>query len=730
MPRSKEFVAAGLTVLLALLVGGVSPAGAAAVPGPERYTLEDVFGTPYPTDLVAASSAPRIAWVENELGVRNVWTAEGPDFEPVRLTDFGADDGQAIGNLALSADGSLLVFVRGGGPNSVGESPNPTSSIAQPRQVIWVARTAKGKARALRPGAAPVLAPGGDRLVYAAGGRVFSLGLEKATKRRRRGGSDSSDSTLLFSVRGAVSHLSYSPSGDALAFVSNRGDHSFIGTWKPGERRVRWIAPSVRRDSSPTWSPDGKRVAFLRMPGALVGELPDLTGATSFEIWRGDPATGEASRLWSSPDDAGGFAQFYPPQALVWAGADRLIFTSEHTGYLHAFSLPAEGGAPLDLTPGEAEIEAFTVSPDGGTVMVWANHGDIDRRHVWQVSAEGGPLRAVTEGEGIEAEPVWIGGSDLVAFRGASAREPMAIWVVSSEGGDRRRVSPVAWPKSFPLAELVVPEPVRFEAADGTAIHGQLFMPPAAARGDDRPAVVFLHGGPIRQMLLGWHYRGYYAHSYGFNQYLASRGYVVLAINFRTGIGYGRDFRRARNQGPRGASEYQDLLAAHAFLAARPEVDGEKIGLWGGSYGGFMTALGLARNSDLFAAGVDLHGVHDWSFRGESFPVPGGGWGLAGAEVLAEARESSPVAAVDKWRSPMLMVHGDDDRNVLFQQSTDLARRLEQRGVTVEILVFPDEVHGFLRWESWHRTFRHAADFFGRTLASGSAATAPRSAER
>jgi dipeptidyl aminopeptidase/acylaminoacyl peptidase len=225
------------------------------------------------------------------------------------------------------------------------------------------------------------------------------------------------------------------------------------------------------------------------------------------------------------------------------------------------------------------------------------------------------------------------------------------------------------------------------------------------------PAVIFMHGGPIRQMLLGWHYLYYYHNAYGMNQYLASRGYAVLSVNYRSGIGYGRRFREAPERGPRGATEYQDIVAAGNYLRGRDDVDPARIGLWGGSYGGYLTALGLARNSDMFAAGVDLHGVHDWSTR--RFRT----WaGTESADVVKKARESSPVTSVDKWKSPVLLIQGDDDRNVDFSQTVDLAQRLRAQKVELELMVLPDEVHDFLLHRHWLAVYRAAADFFGRRL--------------
>jgi len=166
------------------------------------------------------------------------------------------------------------------------------------------------------------------------------------------------------------------------------------------------------------------------------------------------------------------------------------------------------------------------------------------------------------------------------------------------------------------------------------------------------------HGGPIRQMLLGYHYSSYYANAYAMNQYLANQGYAVISVNFRAGIGYGRAFRRAADQGPRGASEYQDIVAAAKYLQQLDYVDADRIGLWGGSYGGLLTAQGLARNSDIFKAGVDLRGVHDWAWRATDFS-PSGAWGID-KSLMDLALESSPVADIDGWISPVLFVHGDE----------------------------------------------------------------------
>ena len=280
-------------------------------------------------------------------------------------------------------------------------------------------------------------------------------------------------------------------------------------------------------------------------------------------------------------------------------------------------------------------------------------------------------------------------------------------------GGDSTLLAPELLSK-VPVNQLVEPQQVILKSMDGQEIHGQLFLPKSNAT-PKHPALVFMHGGPIRQMLLGWHYMDYYHNAYGMNQVLAANGYVVLSVNYRCGIGYGRAFRHAENQGPYGASEYQDIVAAGKYLQQRPDVNPQKIGLWGGSYGGYLTAMGLARDSQLFAAGVDFHGVHDWSLRAK---LRGGkDWGVVGDEAMRRAFDSSPDADVATWTSPVLFIMGDDDRNVDFIETTDLVQRLRKEGKAhFETLIFPDEVHDLLCHSTWLRSYAATLRFFDQYL--------------
>jgi dipeptidyl aminopeptidase/acylaminoacyl peptidase len=389
---------------------------------------------------------------------------------------------------------------------------------------------------------------------------------------------------------------------------------------------------------------------------------------------------------------------------------------------------PGKTSKPRLLTPGSFMVEHTALTPDRRIVVYTANAGsdpsDFDRRHLYAVSAEPTP-KPLTSGKTIEWSPVITGDGRTVAFLTSDARRPPIPAVVPLEGGAPRLIATEHIPADFPTNQLVTPEPVSFTASDGVEAHGQLFLPSGAngtaARPVRRPAVVYVHGGGPRQMLLGWHNRWEYANDYGANQYLASRGFVVLSVDYRLSVGYGQAFQFPEKSGPRGASEYLDVLAAGRYLQKRSDVDPRRIGIWGASYGGYLTALGLGRNSDVFAAGVDIHGVHDRlpAVNATQLAHALVGDGITEADLRQTLKiqfDSSPISAVGTWKSPVLLIHGDDDRTVDFRQTVDLGRRLRDKGVKVDELVLPDDVHDSLLWRNWTQTISAMAEFFERTL--------------
>ena len=707
-PRSRRVTAATFRILLLPLVGAAAMAAGTPSTGfaQSRQTdLEALVGWPFPTALTAASSAPVVAWVRNERGARNVWIAEGPGWTGRPATSFAGDDGQEVGSVSVSANGTTIAFVRGGAPNRAGEIPNPESDPAGVEREIWVVGTDGGDARRLGSGHSPILTADGAWVVYIDGGTI----------QRRPTADPSAAAESLVRGRGSPGELRLSPDGTHLAWTSQRGDHAYIGVLELGTRDLRYLDPSLDVDGSAAWSPDGSEVAFVRVPNRK-GALPFFAVRESlpWSIRAVRLEDGAARTVFTAPKGRGSvFRAISASNNIFWSADDRIAFPWEGNGFTNLYSVSARGGdEPRAIAPGEFEVQYVAPTPDGEALVFSSNQRDTDRQHLWHAPLDGGGARLLTPGTGIEWQPSpTVDGS--VVFLASSGTVPAHAEVLA---GDERRWLVESARDALP-GGLADPRQVVFPAADGLAIHGQLFLPEGPPPPGGWPGVLFLHGGSRRQMLLGFHHRGYYHHTYSFNQHLAARGYAVLSVNYRSGIGYGMEFREARHYGADGASEVNDVLGAGVYLASRDDVDADRIGLWGGSYGGYLTAHGLAQASHLFKAGVDVHGVHDWNAVIRNF-VPSYD-PAALPEVARRAFESSPMAHVERWTSPVLLIHGDDDRNVPFSESVELAEALRGRGVHVEHLVFPDEVHGFLLHRSWMAVFRSAEDFFDRFVRAG-----------
>jgi len=677
------------------------------------FSVADVLSPGFPFDLVAAPDAERIAWLEYERGMRNVWTAAAPDFAPVRLTGWMADDGHDLSGLQISDDGSTVAFIRGHAPNRDGWVANPTSDPAGTERAVWAMRTSGGAPWRVVEANGFTLSPDGRHVLVERAGQIHRAAVDPNAP-----DAEAAAAEPFFTVYGNNGDPAWSPDGTRVLFESGRGDHSYAAIYDTRDPKITYLAPGVDRDLNPVWSPDGSRVAFLRRPGQPFGSsaerdrsLPDsiypdgllnasFRGGHTLEIWVADPATGEGQRLWASQP---GDDPFDNISSFRWVG-DHLVFELEPDNWRHWYSISVRNPqpTPVHLTPGEGFVEQVDFSEDGRWLYYAANMGDIDRRDLWRVPVAGGAPENLTNGAGIETWPAVLPSGETVAVLYADARQPQTVAVLPADGGQARTIR--ALPAEFPRDRHVVPENLVITAEDGLETNNQLFLPPDLRPGERRPAVIFIHGGSRRQMLLGYHYRHFYHMAYAYNQYLASRGYVVLSVNYRSGIGYGREFRNADDVGRRGNAEYRDIIAAGRYLQGRADVDPERVGLWGLSYGGVLTAQGLARNSDVFKSGVDLAGVHLWGNTVDPADV---------------SYQSSAIAAIDSWTSPVMLLHGDDDRNVDFSQTVGLVQLLRAHDVPYELIVFPDDVHDSLLFHRWVLTFEAADDFLERTLVRG-----------
>ena len=644
----------------------------------ERFTMASIIAAPYIYPPAPSADGRSIAYLTREAQNRNVYFMRVGELAR-RLVSYADDDGQDLEAVAVSRTGTAVAYVRGGSVNRQGDSPNPGSVADPPQQQVWIVGTDRDAPRLLGAGHAPIFTPDDRYILWRANGMVQAAPLFWSQHR-------------LLGV-GAPEHFLMGPhngmrfSSDGTKVAYERG--SAIEIHDFAARTTVVIPHGADVDLGPAWSPDSRQLVFRREPADSPGLERNWCGggerycgpmrsAQPWSIWVLDVATLRSRQIWQARTGVGSvyypLDQDYSPgqygDELFWSADDRIGFVWEGDGWRHLYAVPVAGGEATLLTPGDGEVETAALTMDRRQIVYATNIGDLGRRHLSAVGFDGSPARALTSGEKSQWAPVPLADGKL-AYVGAGWADPPAVSIRDAGGRTKTAGLPQA-PESFPGALLVKPQLVEFAGADGQTAFGQLFVPEQA----NGCAIVFSHGGIRRQMLPGFHYMDAYQYLYEMNQYLASRGCVVLSVEYRSSIMRGEAFRNAPGWGFTANSEILDFVGAANYLMARKDVDASRgIGIYGLSWGGYMTAESLALHPELFKVGFDMAGVH-------TGPDPVG-------------YEHSAVGHIDALTSPLFLIQGDDDMNVDFNEGTVFARAMQTRrpGVEFRQEAVPGQTH-------------------------------------
>lgn len=664
----------------------------------ERFTMASVIAAPFVYPPAPSADGTALAYVTREARDRNVYFLRAG--QPARLlTKYAGDDGQDMSELpAVSRNGAAVAYVHGGSINKQGDAPNPTAMSDMPQQQVWIIGTKGDAPRLLGSGNGVVFTPDDQFVLWRSQGNVMGAALTWKNGLLLGVGSPRQFLT------GRREAMRFSPDGSKLAY--QRGDG--VEVYDFATKTATVIPHGNDVDIGPVWSPDGTHLAFRREPADAKDQVRNECGGERYcgemvasqpwAIWTvGMSDLLHPKPIWQAKPGIG--SVFYPMDQsyspgthgdqLLWSAKDQIVFCWEGDGWRHLYAVPTIGGEAKLLTPGDGEVETAALTLDGKSVIYATNIGDLGRRHISQVRLDGSPATSITGGERDQWSPIPLAGGKI-AFVDASWADPPTVVLRDANGKTKISEFPRT-PLGFPSALLLKPQLVDFPASDGHTAYGQLFVPPHPTG----CAIIFAHGGIRRQMLPSFHYMDAYAYLYEMNQYLASRGCVVLSVEYRSSIMRGEAFRDAPGWGFSGNSELLDFVGAAQWLKTRKDVDASRgIGIYGLSWGGYMTAELLAQHSDLFSVGFDMAGVHD----------------AADPDYF----QYSALSHIDTWTSPVFLAQGDDDMNVDFNNGLALARALQTKRPAVELKqqVLPGQTHDlYLTYEQLVEIYQSGSDW-------------------
>ena len=498
----------------------------------------------------------------------------------------------------------------------------------------------------------------------------------------------------------------YSPKGKWILFETGRRGNADIMVVSDDGVTTSYVTMSPGDEDNAVWSPDGTKVAYVERTREHFSGVLKVIGV---DVNSGR-AAGAPQDLYTAPTDRGGGWAIGRP---VWSPDGKsLAVVLQESGWDHIYLIPVAGGTPKAITSGEFEDSNPVFSPDGKSLAISSSRDNLEERHIWIVPVDGSAPRQLSKSSVpcMESGPQWSPDGTKIYFHRATPLEPQNLYVVAAAGNSTPKALTNTLPLNFARADFKMPEKIQWKSKDGLTITGILHKPRDFKPGTKYPTVLWIHGGPEAQ-------DGFNFDSWAL--YLTQEGYVVLRPNYRGSNGYGEKFRNL-NVEESGNGEMDDVAAGAQYLIDQGIADPKRIAIGGGSHGGTMTAYSVVKYPDLFAAAIELFGVvNRATFNERTNRNSAIRWAMkmggSPAEKPEVYRNANVLLQIDRVKTPLLIMHGEDDPQVPPYESAQFVRALKDAGKTYFYFTYPNELHGFTqrehRLDAWRKQLAFLAKY-------------------
>jgi dipeptidyl aminopeptidase/acylaminoacyl peptidase len=697
-----------LVVALSLATAVALPVSAAEPPR-GSITIDRISQIKYPSAPAWSPDGQSIAFLWDAWGKQDLFVVT-PGQKPVALTDFPVDPD------IRTSDVTAFAWV------------SPSEILFAKDGVLWTVSPSAPKPARMSGGLADAgsftLSSDRTSIAFTRGGQIWVASLARHTQRPVTGLNPATASNPVFSRDGRWIAFASNSAGlpadsGLLGFNGDRlrvvGNSNGVVAGGATERRlgvvsvaggdISWL-PTVGNASSVQFAADG----------SLVWAEGSADGKTrTIKIWNG----GAVRALWTDHDDRWFSPTGRDSKVLVSPDGRSVAFVSDRSGWLHLYVIPISASAESQakqLTSGTYLAGLGAWSADSSRIAYHRSvSGNQMERFVDIVEVATGKNTAIVTEHGVSYDPAFSPDGATLVFHRTDVENALDLYTVAARAQSRWVRLSDSMPPGLDKADLTPPTLVSFPSRlDRQPVPASLMVSKHIDRTKKNPALVWIHGSGSDQNFLGWH-PGSYRMYYSLCEYFAQQGYVILTPDYRGSSGYSRDWSTGVYMGV-GVNDTADVASGADYLKTLSYVDPDRIGVFGLSYGGFLTLQAMTVDPTLWRAGIDVAGVVDWATYGSGYTTPRLGTPVQNPDIYDV---SAPIQHMDKLQRPLLVLHGTNDRNVSFADSLRLFDVLIKLGKSFESQIYPGEIHFFRRDIVLRDAWRRAEDFFERTVKNG-----------